>query len=135
MKTNILVYFQICLSAHLSLIKSCSACVRQNTAVKTASVGCSLSPKKTLSDLIGQRPSVLIINFEQGMKAFLVSNIYFTFFFPVLIALFTRVLVRIAVCYYHVTYAFQSESTPCSCLNVKELLAWNRRNIWSFSEE
>ena len=24
----------------------------------------------------------------------------------------------IAVCYYHVTYAFQSKSTPCSCLNV-----------------
>ena len=27
------------------------------------------------------------------------------------------------VCYYHVTYAFQSESTLYSCLNVKELLA------------
>ena len=25
------------------------------------------------------------------------------------------------VCYYHVTYAFQSESTLYSCLNVKEL--------------
>ena len=29
-------------------------------------------------------------------------------------------------CYHHVTYAFQSESTLCSCLNVKELLARNR---------
>ena len=28
------------------------------------------------------------------------------------------------VCSYHVTYAFQSESTLYSCLNVKELLAW-----------
>ena len=31
------------------------------------------------------------------------------------------------VCYYHVTYAFQSESTRNSCLNVKELFARNRR--------
>ena len=30
---------------------------------------------------------------------------------------------------YHVTYAFQSESTLYSCLNVKELLARNRREI------
>ena len=34
-----------------------------------------------------------------------------------------------AVCYYHVTYAFQSESTHYSCLNVKELIARNRRHI------
>ena len=27
------------------------------------------------------------------------------------------------VCYYHIEYAFQSESTLYSCLNVKELLA------------
>ena len=27
----------------------------------------------------------------------------------------------LTVCYYHVTYMFQSESTPYSCLNVKEL--------------
>ena len=32
-------------------------------------------------------------------------------------------------CSYHVTYAFQSESTLCSCLNVKELLARSRREI------
>ena len=32
------------------------------------------------------------------------------------------------VCYYHVTYAIQSESTLYSCLSVKELLAWNRKN-------
>ena len=30
-------------------------------------------------------------------------------------------------------YAFQSESTLYSCLNVKELLARNRREIWSLS--
>ena len=34
------------------------------------------------------------------------------------------------VCSCYVTYAFQSESTPYSCLNVKELLARSRREIW-----
>ena len=29
----------------------------------------------------------------------------------------------LTVCLYHVTYAFQSESTLYSCLNAKELLA------------
>ena len=38
------------------------------------------------------------------------------------------------VCYYHVTYAFQSESTLYSCLNIKELLTWNWRDIWSLSD-
>ena len=38
-----------------------------------------------------------------------------------------------SVCY-HVTYAFQSESTLYSCLNVKELLAGNRRIIWSLAK-
>ena len=39
-----------------------------------------------------------------------------------------------SVCYYHVTYAFQCESTVYSCLNVKELLAWNGHDIWRLSE-
>ena len=34
----------------------------------------------------------------------------------------------------HVTYAFQSESTIYSFLNVKELLAWRRCKIWSLSD-
>ena len=38
------------------------------------------------------------------------------------------------VCFYHVTYAFQSESTIYSCLVVKEHLARNRREIWSSSD-
>ena len=38
------------------------------------------------------------------------------------------------VCYYHVTYAIQSESTLYSCLNVKEILAQSRRKIWSLSD-
>ena len=40
----------------------------------------------------------------------------------------------LTVCSYHVTYAFQSESTLYSCLNVKELLARNRRVIWSLRD-
>ena len=39
-----------------------------------------------------------------------------------------------AVCYYHGTYAFQSESTLYSWLNVKKLLARSRREIWSLSD-
>ena len=35
----------------------------------------------------------------------------------------------LTVCSCHVTYAFQSESTLYSCLNVKELLARSRREI------
>ena len=31
-------------------------------------------------------------------------------------------------------YAFQSESTLYSCLNVKALLSWNRRDIWNLSD-
>ena len=41
---------------------------------------------------------------------------------------------QLTVCSYHVTYAFQSESTFYSCLNVKKLLARNRREIWSLSD-
>ena len=40
----------------------------------------------------------------------------------------------LTVCSYHITYAFQSESTLYGCLNVKELLAQNRREIWRLSE-
>ena len=39
--------------------------------------------------------------------------------------------IHVTVCSYHVTYAFQSESTHYSCLNVKELLAQSRRENWS----
>ena len=40
-----------------------------------------------------------------------------------------KVIDKLTVCYYHVTCAFQSESTLYSCLNVKELLARNRREV------
>ena len=41
---------------------------------------------------------------------------------------------HLTVCSCHVTYAFQSESTLCSCLNVKELLARSRCEIWRLSD-
>ena len=39
--------------------------------------------------------------------------------------------VHLIVCYYHVKYAYHVLPTLYSCLNVKELLARNRRDIWS----
>ena len=41
--------------------------------------------------------------------------------------------VHFNVCSCHVTYAFQSESTLYSCLDVKELLARSRCKIWTLS--
>ena len=38
------------------------------------------------------------------------------------------------VCYYHIMYEFQSESTLKVCLNVKELLARSRHHIWSLND-
>ena len=43
-------------------------------------------------------------------------------------------LSQLTVCSYHVMYAFESESTLHSCLNVKELLARSRREIWRLSD-
>ena len=42
--------------------------------------------------------------------------------------------VHLAVCYYHVTYAFQSEFTLYVFLNVKKLLVRNRCKIWSLND-
>ena len=41
---------------------------------------------------------------------------------------------HLTVCSYHVTFEFQSESTLCSDLNVKELLTRSRREIRSLSD-
>ena len=43
-------------------------------------------------------------------------------------------MVHLTLCSYHVMYVYQSESTLNSSLNVKELLAWSWREIWSFSD-
>ena len=42
--------------------------------------------------------------------------------------------VHLITCSYHVTYAFQSESTRHISMNVKELLARSRRDIWKLSD-
>ena len=42
--------------------------------------------------------------------------------------------VHLTTCFCHVKYAFQSESTLYVCLNVKEILARNRRDNWSLSD-
>ena len=42
-------------------------------------------------------------------------------------------MVHLTECYYHATYAFQSESTLYSCLNFKELSTRNWCSSWSFS--
>ena len=60
------------LSCNLSLIKLCSACVKQNTALKTAINACSLIARQTFFDLVGERRDSLLINFEQVIKPFLV---------------------------------------------------------------
>ena len=41
---------------------------------------------------------------------------------------------HLTVCFYHVTYEFESQSTLYSCLNVKELLARSKRHIWRLSD-
>ena len=48
-------------------------------------------------------------------------------------SIFKDICKRATVCSCHVTYALQSESTLCSCLNFKKLLAQSRREIWSLS--
>ena len=68
---------------NLSLIKLCSTCAKQIASAKTSSDACSLLAKQRLSDLVEQHPSSVMINFEQAMKYFLVWNIYFTFYLPV----------------------------------------------------
>ena len=42
--------------------------------------------------------------------------------------------VHLTECSCHITYLFQSESTLYSCLNLKELLARSRCEIWSLSD-
>ena len=58
--------------------------------------------------------SSLIINFEQVIEPFLVLNIFSLFSYQWLIALFTRVLLRVTVYYYYVTYASEAVVNSCS---------------------
>ena len=43
-------------------------------------------------------------------------------------------MVHLTACSFHVTCRFQREITFYNCLNIKELLARNRYNIWSLSD-
>ena len=47
---------------------------------------------------------------------------------------YLSVLCYLTVCYYCVTYKFQSASALYNCLNVKEPLAQNRHHIWSLND-
>ena len=46
----------------------------------------------------------------------------------------TYIMVHSTLCSCHITYVFQRESTLYSSMNVKELLARNKRKIWSLSD-
>ena len=78
----------------LSLIKWCSACVKENTAVKTAIDVCSLLAKQTFSVLFGEPPSSLIINFEQVIESFSVLNIFSNFFLSMVDCTFYKSTVK-----------------------------------------
>ena len=94
-----------------------------------------------MSDLVKERASSLIINFEQVIEPFLVLNIYFIFFLSVgdctkelikefikelkelklkkefissLIVLFRIVRLRVTVCYYYLMYASEAVVRRCS---------------------
>ena len=41
---------------------------------------------------------------------------------------------HLSVCYYHITHAFQSESTLHMGLNIKKLLTRNRHDVWNLSD-
>ena len=55
--------------------------------------------KKTLPDLVGERASLFVINFEQVIKPFLFEIFISLFSYQWLIALFTKVLLRVTVYY------------------------------------
>ena len=61
---------------------------------------------------MGEPASSLMINFEQVVELFLVLNNYLTYQW--LIALFTRVLLRVTVYNYYVTFASVAVARICS---------------------
>ena len=66
----------------------------------------------------------------------LVTTVSWACFVPdnILLSVLSKSSNALTVCSCHVTYAFQSEYTLYSCLNVKGLLARSRRKIWSLSD-
>ena len=71
------------------------------------------------------------------LKVTIAKNaLFITMFFLIIDSdfktLYTKVVMTLCSC--HVMYTFQSESTLYSCLNVKELLARSRHEIWRLSD-
>ena len=62
--------------------------------VKTTINASSLLAKKILSDLVGQRPISIILNFKLVIKPFLVWNIYFTFSLPLVVYSFDKSTIK-----------------------------------------
>ena len=77
------------------------------------------------------QPEVFLGNFQFFDKFQYRANFYLLW--PTLLSEFAQMNCALTVCSYHVRYAFQSESTLYSCLNVKELLARSRSEIWNLS--
>ena len=86
---------------------------------------------------------LLIIIFKNYIRIFkiwkvacllFVTLLLIPLFYTYLLRLLCRIIEHMTVCSYNIMYAFQSESTPYSCLNVKELLPWNMHEIWSLND-
>ena len=81
------------------------------------------------------KPDVLVLKEKDLFRNFILKKIRRTHpSYPTRHRSFLKLWGSVSVSSYHVTYEFYSESTHCSCLNVKELLARNRRDIWSLSD-
>ena len=96
---------------------------------------------KMLQNLLQNLSEQIFSRMSQGSPSDLKTFLWFTLLVLVIVFPFLFsyeicfiILKTLTVCYYHVTYEFQSESTLYGCLNVKDLFAWNRRHIWSLSD-
>ena len=67
---------------------------------------------------VGQNFAFYYLNFFYSWKVLIVWYVFLT-----------EIRIILTVCSYHVMHAFQSESALYSCLNIKELLARNKRDI------
>ena len=103
--------FGMCKTKHSS--EDCNRCLLKYAQLNRCLV------KQTFSHVVGEPANSLIINFERVIEPFLVLNISL-FSYQWLIALFTKVLLRLTVYYYYVTYP--SEGVFRSCSVNKEFL-------------
>ena len=104
------------------IVSQTSWCHRIITS-DTLYIDTTISRSSTLST------NVLLTFDMHGQKGALFSKVNFLFLVLAVLVPVT-IIIPLIVCFCHVMYAFQSESTLHSCLNVKELLARNRREIW-----